>query len=367
MVVAAGRTEISEAESPETRRPRRRRRAGERLVVLGGALVALALLAPLVLLALDARSAGWAEISRVLFRQRTLVLLRNSVELSAIVAVLSGTIGVTTAWWTERCRLPLRRLWMVLLVLPVAMPDFVVGYAWHSIDPTMDGLLGATLVMTLGTYPLVYLPVAAALRRADPAMEDTARSLGAGRARTFFRVSLPMVRTAALEGACWWSSPSSPSTGRSRSCVSRPSPPRSSPSSSSTRRRRTPCRSPGAARPAGAVGRRDTSPARVDDVLAAAPGIYGPLAVDGGAPHRRHLQPGRPRGGSADRHLVLLDGPEPAHHPAGRRHPRHRHLEHLHLQRLGGRHRRGGRPAGGHDELPPDHRAAGGARADPPT
>ncbi len=200
MVVAARRTEISEAESPETRRPRRRRRAGERLVVLGGALVALALLAPLVLLALDARSAGWAEISRVLFRQRTLVLLRNSVELSAIVAVLSGTIGVTTAWWTERCRLPLRRLWMVLLVLPVAMPDFVVGYAWHSIDPTMDGLLGATLVMTLGTYPLVYLPVAAALRRADPAMEDTARSLGAGRARTFFRVSLPMVRTAALGG-----------------------------------------------------------------------------------------------------------------------------------------------------------------------
>ena len=46
----------------------------------------------------------------------------------------------------------------------------------------------------------MYLPVAAALRRADPAMEETARSLGAGRVATFVRVTLPMVRTAVLGG-----------------------------------------------------------------------------------------------------------------------------------------------------------------------
>ena len=41
--------------------------------------------------------------------------------------------------------------------------------------------------MTLGTYPLVYLPVAAALRRADPALEETAQSLGVGRWRNLPR------------------------------------------------------------------------------------------------------------------------------------------------------------------------------------
>ena len=65
-------------------------------------------------------------------------------------------------------------------MLPVAIPDFVVGYAWHSIAPAVQGLAGATLVMTLGLYPLVYIPVAAALRRADRTEEEVARSLGLG-------------------------------------------------------------------------------------------------------------------------------------------------------------------------------------------
>jgi iron(III) transport system permease protein len=64
----------------------------------------------------------------------------------------------------------------------------------------MNGLVAATLVMTLGTYPLVYLPVAAALRRSDPAMQDTAHSLGVGRLSTFARVTLPLISTAVMGG-----------------------------------------------------------------------------------------------------------------------------------------------------------------------
>ncbi len=141
------------------------------------------------------------EIHRVLFRERSWHLLQHTVEISVLVVLFSAAIGVATAWCTERTRIPGRRAWTVLLVLPVAIPDFVVGYAWHSIDPTINGLVGATLVMTLGTYPLVYLPVAAALRRADPAMEDTAHSLGVGPVWTFWRVTLPLIRTAVLGGS----------------------------------------------------------------------------------------------------------------------------------------------------------------------
>ncbi|HWC34521.1 MAG TPA: iron ABC transporter permease [Mycobacteriales bacterium] len=178
---------------------RRRRRGGASLVV-ASTLIAAGLLAPLVLVGLDARDAGWHEIHRVLFRSRSAFLLRHTLELCVLVVVLAAIIGVGCAWCTERGGLPFRRVWTVLLVMPVAIPDFVVGYAWHSIDATLNPLFGATLVMTLGTYPLVYLPVAAALRRADPAMEDTAKSLGSGPIRIFARITLPLIRTAVLGG-----------------------------------------------------------------------------------------------------------------------------------------------------------------------
>jgi iron(III) transport system permease protein len=169
-------------------------------VVAASAIIALGLLLPLGMLALDARDAGWGEIHQVLFRERSLFLLRHTLVLSVLVMILAAVLGVAGAWCTERCALPARRLWTMLLVLPVSIPDFVVGYAWHSIAPSMNGLLAATLVMTLGTYPLVYLPVAAALRRANPALEDTAHSLGKGRFVTFSRVALPLIRTAVLGG-----------------------------------------------------------------------------------------------------------------------------------------------------------------------
>src|ERR1700727_1097287 len=179
---------------------RRRRPAREVPLLVGAGALALARLSPLVLVALDAHSAGWGEIHRTLFRARSVMLLRHTVVLAAIVAVAAAVLGTGTAWLTEHAALPARRLWTVLLVLPVAIPDFVVSYAWHSFAPRLPPLLGASIVMTLGTYPLVYLPVAAALRRTDPSMEEAAHSLGVGRFATLRRVSLPLVRTAILGG-----------------------------------------------------------------------------------------------------------------------------------------------------------------------
>lgn len=181
--------------------PARASRASRgRAVVAIAALIALLLLAPLWLLVIDVGTAGWSEIQHELLRSRSAVLLRNTVVLAALVVVLAASIGIAAAWCTERTRLPLRRLWRVLVVLPVAVPDEVSGYAWHTIAPTMNGLLAATLVMTLTTYPFVYLPVAASLRRSDPAMQETAYSLGSTRVRTFRRVTLPLIRTPVIGG-----------------------------------------------------------------------------------------------------------------------------------------------------------------------
>ena len=91
-------------------------------------------------------------------------------------------------------------MWAVLVVLPVSIPDFVVGYSWHSLSASFTGLHAAAVVMTLDLYPLVYLPVSAALRRTDPSLEETARSLGLSRRATFRRVVLPQIRPALLGG-----------------------------------------------------------------------------------------------------------------------------------------------------------------------
>ena len=58
--------------------------------------------------------------------------------------------------------------------------------------------------MTLSVYPLVYLPVAASLRNADPAQEEVAHSLGMGRLRTFLRITVGQARVAPSSGAAFW-------------------------------------------------------------------------------------------------------------------------------------------------------------------
>ena len=88
----------------------------------------------------------------------------------------------------------------MLLVVPLAIPDFVVSFGWASLSTAVTGFRGAVLVMTLAVYPLVYLPVAASLRNADPAQEEVARSLGAGRRQTFWRVTVGQARVAILGG-----------------------------------------------------------------------------------------------------------------------------------------------------------------------
>jgi len=170
------------------------------LLFLAAGAVAAGLLLPEVFLLLQAHDAGWSEVRSVLFRPLSATLLASTGELAVLVTAATAVIGTGAAWCVERTSLPGRRVWAVLVVLPVAMPDFVIGYAWHSLFPGFVRLPAATVVMTLDLYPLVYLPVAAALRRSDPALEESAQALGLGPVTTFRRVVLPQIRPALLGG-----------------------------------------------------------------------------------------------------------------------------------------------------------------------
>src|SRR5580700_9421225 len=182
--------------------PVRARRAVRPRALFGASsLVALVLLTPLVFLLIEANGAGVSNIAHLIWRPLTATLLWNTVRLTVVVTALCAVIGTLAAWCVERTDLPGRRIWAVLVVVPFAIPDFVVSFGWASLTTWMHGFRGAVVVMTLAVYPLVYLPVAASFRAADPGQEEVARSLGLRPAAVFWRVTVRQAR-AALLGGC---------------------------------------------------------------------------------------------------------------------------------------------------------------------
>lgn len=156
---------------------------------------------PLLYVAVKAWQAGWGEAIHLLWRPYVFNLMRNTLALMAGVTLACAIIGLSLAWLLERSDLPGRRIWGVILCLPFAVPAFVSSFTWVSISAQFEGLGGAILVMTLSKYPLVFLPVAATLRKLDPSLEESARTLGQNRRGVFFRVTLPLLWPSLLAGS----------------------------------------------------------------------------------------------------------------------------------------------------------------------
>jgi iron(III) transport system permease protein len=179
-------------------------------------LIAAAFLAPLAYLVI--RATGVEDAGVVLGERSTWVRLRSTVSLGAAVAAASAVIGTALAWLTTRSDLPLRRFWAVAAALPLVYPSYIAAAALvaavapggfvdelvpglgSSSLPTVDGFGGAFVVLTLFTYPYVYLPVAARVASLPPSYEESARLLGQSPVRTFFTVVLPQLATSIWAG-----------------------------------------------------------------------------------------------------------------------------------------------------------------------
>ena len=164
-------------------------------------LIALFSLLPLGYVIFMTAATGWDTAVALIFRPRVGELLLNTVLLILIAVPLCLVLGVGGAWLVERTFLRGHKWWAVLLAAPLAVPAFVNSYAWVSAVPSLEGLWSGVLIATLSYFPLVYIPVAATLSRLDPAIEQSAASLGLGAWRTFFRVVLPQLRIAMTGGA----------------------------------------------------------------------------------------------------------------------------------------------------------------------
>ena len=188
-----------------------RGRRAPRLLVAAAGVVALGAVAPVAYLTLRALSAD--DDARALTPlSTTLELAWNTALLALGVVVATLVVGVPLAWLVVRTDLPGRRLWGLAASLPLVIPSFVAalallgafaprGLVQEALEPVgverlpeVTGYWGALVALTLSTYPYVYLLTASGLRSVDPTAEEAARSLGAGRARVFARVTLPALR-----------------------------------------------------------------------------------------------------------------------------------------------------------------------------
>lgn len=191
--------------------------ADRRRIVRWAVLAVTAALFALPFVYLAARGLGdatatWDEITQ----NRVLGPLRRTVLLAAIVTVLATVIGVGMAWVCARTDVPGRRLLRVAAVVPLVIPSFVAAQTLVSAfspgglledlvgwSPPIDirGLDGAVIVLTLLTYPYVYLPVLARFGSMPPSLEESARLLGHNAWQTFRRVVVPQAWPTISSGA----------------------------------------------------------------------------------------------------------------------------------------------------------------------
>jgi iron(III) transport system permease protein len=147
----------------------------------------------------------------------------NTLWLCLGVGTGVGLIGVATAWLTTMHEFPGRRIFEWALVLPLAMPAYVMAYVytdllqfvgpvqtalretfiWQHGDywfPDIRTLPGAMLMFVSVLYPYVYLLARAAFLERASGMLEAARTLGMGPWRAFFSVSMPLARPAIVAG-----------------------------------------------------------------------------------------------------------------------------------------------------------------------
>lgn len=176
-------------------------------ILAGGAVLATAVaVVPIAYLLLRTAEYGPETLFSTLATERVARLTATSFALVAAVTVLCLAIGVGLAVLATRTNVPGRRALAVGAALPLAVPSYVAAFGWASlsdlIDPasTFEGFWAAVFVLTLVTYPYVYLPVSASLLSVDTSQEEAARALGLSPTRTFFRVTLRLVTPAVAAG-----------------------------------------------------------------------------------------------------------------------------------------------------------------------
>ncbi|WP_236953185.1 ABC transporter permease [Ketogulonicigenium vulgare] len=184
-----------------------RKRRPPLILVLPAVILAVGTCLPVIYLLIRAFGAGPDQIAQIILRPRILLLLGNTLQLVALVLLLGTLIALPMAWLVTQTNLRGRRIATWLMVLPLAVPGYVMAYAligmsgyygflshWFGITlPPLRGLWGAGLALTLYTFPYIFLHLRAAFLGMDGSLVESARSLGLSPLQAFLRIILPQL------------------------------------------------------------------------------------------------------------------------------------------------------------------------------
>lgn len=175
------------------------------------------MLTPVAYLVIRATEAG-SDVWDLVFRARTATVMWNTVRLAASVGITTVSLAVPLAWLVTRSDLNHRRVWSTVLALPLVIPSYAGalavigtlgprGFVQGWLEPlgvtrlpSIYGFFGAWAMLSLLTYPYVFLTVRSMISRMDPALEEAAMSLGRGPVRTFLTITVPRLRPAIAAG-----------------------------------------------------------------------------------------------------------------------------------------------------------------------
>ncbi|HEU5323346.1 MAG TPA: iron ABC transporter permease [Methylomirabilota bacterium] len=195
-------------------------RSGSTVWGAGAVAVAALVAAPLLVVVASLRRPA-VDVWVHLWRTQLVELLVNTGALVAAVGAGTLVLGAGLGWLVVAYGFPGRRLFEWALALPLALPAYVIGFAFLGlldfagpVQTALRGLLGESfrlpglpsgagvaLMMTLVFYPYVYLLARAAFAEHGLATLEAARTLGRSRARAFLAVVLPMARPSLTAGA----------------------------------------------------------------------------------------------------------------------------------------------------------------------
>jgi sulfate transport system permease protein len=177
--------------------------------------LALVVLIPLSTVVLETATLSPARAWELASSDRALASYRLTFGASAIAASINLVFGVLVAWVLERYRFPGRKVVDALVDLPFALPTAVAGIALAAVYSPNGWLgrwlepagirvaytpVGVAVALTFIGLPFVVRTVQPVLRDLDPALEEAAATLGAGRLAALWRVVRPELAPAAAAG-----------------------------------------------------------------------------------------------------------------------------------------------------------------------
>lgn len=191
--------------------------------LVAGTLTIAVLVALPMLAVISSAFGGSLSVWQHLFDTLLLEYVLNSLALMLGVGCGVLLLGVSTAWVTSFCDFPFRQFFIWLLLLPMAMPAYIIAYTytglldfagpvqssireltgWQYRDywfVSIRSLPGAIMMLTLVLYPYVYLLSRAAFLEQSQSILEASRTLGYGGRRALFKLSLPMARPAIVTG-----------------------------------------------------------------------------------------------------------------------------------------------------------------------